>query len=322
MTAPHSTLVAPMPRPGDHVRLISPASFPSRELVAETKAVLESWGLVVEIGAHAFDQRGFMAGRDEDRLADLDDAFRDPAVRAVIATRGGAGAYRIADDLDFDAVRADPKPLIGFSDITALHLALWRHCGLAGIHGSLAGSRSAAATRRLLMGGEPAILHRDPRAMTVEAEVPGTATGALVGGNLGTVAHAVGVGLPPLAGTILFFEAERTIGLGQVDRQLTQLIRSGALHGVRGIALGRFPGFEDYTDRGWTLVDVFKDRLGALGVPVLGGIDAGHGADSLSLPLGPLAVLDTAAGTLTVEPAVGSGDADPRLPRAKREGLR
>ncbi|MFI7118576.1 LD-carboxypeptidase [Amycolatopsis sp. NPDC049868] len=162
MIAPRSTLIAPMPRPGDHVRLDSPASFPSRELVAETKAVLESWGLVVEIGAHALDQRGFMAGRDEDRLADLDDAFRDPAVRAVIATRGGAGAYRIADDLDFAAVLADPKPMVGFSDITALHLALWRHCGLAGIHGFLAGSRSAAATRKLLMAGEPAVLHRDP----------------------------------------------------------------------------------------------------------------------------------------------------------------
>ncbi|RSN29227.1 LD-carboxypeptidase [Amycolatopsis sp. WAC 04169] len=296
--------MAPMPRPGDHVRLVSPASFPSRELVAETKAILESWGLVVEIGAHVFDQRGFMAGRDEDRLADLDDAFRDPAVRAVIATRGGAGAYRIADDLDFAAVLADPKPMVGFSDITALHLALWRHCGLAGIHGFLAHPRSAAATRRLLMDGEPAVLHRDPRAMTIAAEVPGTASGELVGGNLGTLAHAVGIGLPSLSGAILFLEAERTMGLGQIDRQLTQLIRSGALDGVRGIALGRFPGFEDFTDRGWTLVDVFKDRLGSLNVPVLGGIDVGHGPDPLSLPLGPAAILDTEAGTLTVEPAV------------------
>ncbi|WP_394361929.1 LD-carboxypeptidase [Amycolatopsis sp. SB7-3] len=301
MTAPPSTLIAPKPRPGDHVRLVSPASFPSRELVAETKAVLESWGLVVEIGKHALDQRGFLAGRDEDRL---DDAFRDPAVRAVIATRGGAGAYRIADDLDFAAVLADPKPVIGFSDITALHLALRRHCGLAGIHGFLAGSRSATATRRLLMDGEPAVLHRDSRAMTVAAEVPGTAAGDLIGGNLGTIAHAVGVGLPSLSGALLFLEAERTMGLGQIDRQLTQLIRSGALDGVHGIALGRFPGFEGFTDRGWTLVDVFKDRLGSLNVPVLGGIDVGHGPDPLSLPLGTAAVLDTETGTLTVEPAV------------------
>ncbi|WP_409494473.1 LD-carboxypeptidase [Amycolatopsis sp. cmx-11-12] len=105
---------------------------PSRELLADSVAVLESWGLIAEVGKHALDQRGYLAGRDEDRLSDLNDAFRDPGVRAVIATTGGAGAYRIADGIDFDAVRDDPKPLVGFSDITSLHLALWRHCGLAG----------------------------------------------------------------------------------------------------------------------------------------------------------------------------------------------
>ncbi len=293
-----------MLRPGDRVRLVSPASFPSRELLAGSAAVLEGWGLVVEVGAHALDQWGYMAGRDQDRLSDLNDAFRDPGVRAVIATRGGAGAYRIADEIDFAAVRADPKPMVGFSDITALHLTLWRQCGLAGIHGFLTGSRSANATRRLLMSGESTTLRRDPRAMTVAAEVTGIAAGNLIGGNLGTIAHAIGVGLPSLAGTILFLEAERTIGLGHIDRQLTQLIRSGALQGVRGVALGRFPGFEGYVDREWTLVDVFKDRLGSLGVPVLGGLDVGHGPDPLSLPLGPAAVLDTESGTLTVEQAV------------------
>ncbi len=283
---------------------MSPASFPSRELLAESADVLRNWGLMVEVGEHALDQWGYMAGKDEDRLSDLNEAYRDPGVRAVIATRGGAGAYRIAEDIDFAAVRANPKPLVGFSDITCLHLALWRNCGLAGIHGFLAGPRAAAATRRLLTSAESTTLHRDPRAMTVDAEVPGTAIGDLIGGHLGTLAHAVGAGLPSLAGAVLFLEAERSIGLGQIDRQLTQLIRSGALRGVRGVALGRFPGFEDYVDRDWNLVDVLKDRLGSLDVPVLGGIDAGHGPDLLSLPLGPTAVLDTEAGTLTVESAV------------------
>ena len=82
-----------------------------------------------------FDSVGYLAGTDEDRLADLNDAFRDPGVRAVFATRGGKGAYRISDKLDFDAVRRDPKPLVGFSDITAVHLTLWKECRLAAIHG-------------------------------------------------------------------------------------------------------------------------------------------------------------------------------------------
>ncbi|WP_414938596.1 S66 peptidase family protein [Amycolatopsis sp. cmx-11-51] len=231
-------------------------------------AVLESWGLIAEVGVHALGQWGYLAGRDEDRLSDLNDAFRSPEVRAVIATTGGAGAYRSADEIDFNAVRADPRPLVGFSDITSPHLALWRHCGLAGIHGFLAGSRSAASTRRLLMNGAPITLRRDP----------------------------------------LFLEVERSIGLGQIDRQVTQLIRSGSLRGVRGVALGRFPGFDDYTDRGWTLVDVLTDRLGSLGVPVLGGLDVGRGTDPLSVPLGPPAVLNTVAGTLTVAPGVSGKD--------------
>lgn len=297
-------LLSPRLRFGDRVRLVSPASFPTREWVIESSEILQSWGLTVEVGEHALDQWGYMAGRDHDRLNDLNDAFRDPGVRAVITTRGGAGAYRIADSIDFDAVRTDPKPLVGFSDTTNLHLALWQHCRLAGVHGCLAGNRAAASVRHLLMNIQPITLHRDPPALTAAIAVPGTAAGHLIGGNLASITHFIGAGLPSLDGAILFLEAERTIGLGQVDRQLTHLIRSGSLKGVQGVALGRFPGFEDYTDRGWTLLDVLRDRLGQLQVPVLGGLDLGHGPNPLSTPLGPTAVLDTNAATLIVQPAV------------------
>ena len=283
---------------------MSPASFPDEEELAEAVRVLEGWGLVVEIGEHALDRHGYLAGRDADRLADLHDAWRDPGVRAVFATRGGAGAYRIARDLDLDAVRVDPKPLVGFSDITSLHLALWRHCRVAGVHGFLAFPRSAASTRSLLMETEPAELHRDPEAFTAAVRVGGVCTGNVVGGHLGTLAWSVGTGLLDLDGTVLFLEAPRAVGLGHVDRQLTQLLHSGSLHGVRGVALGRFPGFEDYTDRGWTVLDVLRDRLAVLEVPVLGGIDVGHGEQPLSLALGPIAELDADAGTLTVGAAV------------------
>jgi muramoyltetrapeptide carboxypeptidase len=100
------------------------------------------------------DQWGYMAGRDEDRLADLNAAFRDPRIRAIVTTRGGAGAYRIADGIDFAAVGADPKPLVGFSDITNLHLALWEGARLAGVHGCLAGEQATSSVRTLLMEGE------------------------------------------------------------------------------------------------------------------------------------------------------------------------
>lgn len=303
--------LAPRLRPGDLVRLVSPASFPERAAVADCLKVLEAWGLRGDVAPHAFDEWGYMAGSDADRLDDLNQAFRNPEVRAIIATRGGAGAYRIADRIDFAAVRADPKPLVGFSDISFLHLSLLRNCQLGGVHGCLVGEAAQASVRQLLMTAEPIVHRRVPGAVSAAAEVPGTARGRLIGGNLASVATSVGARMPSLAGAIVFLEDQRVVGLGTIDRQLTQLISAGALEGIVGVAIGSFEGFRGYSDRGWTLADVLRDRLGQLGVPVLGGLFAGHDLhghdgtpDQMALPLGSLATLDTENGTLTVDPIV------------------
>ena len=161
------------------------------------------------------------------------------------------------------------------------------------------------------MTTEPLTVERDPSAHSAGIGVPGTARGPLVGGNLREVAGSIGVRLPSLRGAILFLEDRRTIGLGQVDRQLTHLLRSGALDEVAGVALGLFTEFDGYEDRGWELLDVLHDRLGGLGVPVLGGLELGHGGvgadggpDQAAVTLGPVATLDADAGTLTVGPCV------------------
>lgn len=308
-------LRAPRLRPGDRVRIVSPACPPGREEVARGVDLLTSWGLQVEVGEHVFDQWGYMAGRDEDRVRDLNSAFRDPGVRAVIAAMGGKGTYRIVDDLDTDALRHDPKPVVGFSDITHLHLALWSRCRLATLHGPFAkrddtytGPASAESLRRALMTTDPVTLHRDPSEATADVTVEGTATGVLMGGNLDAIRTETGAGLPSLRGAILFLEHQRGTGLGEVDRALTQLIRSRALDGLRGVTLGQFLGFDrdagDPTLGGWGISDVLRDRLSALGVPVLGGLPAGHGTNPPTVPLGTRATIDTAAGTLTVQPAV------------------
>jgi muramoyltetrapeptide carboxypeptidase len=303
--------LAPAVRPGDRVRLVSPASSPSIAWLTESIAILESWGLIVEVGTHAMDQWGYMAGRDHERLADLNDAFRDPGVRAIITTRGGAGAYRIADRIDFDAVRRDPKPVVGFSDITNVHLALWKHAHLPTVHGCLAGPNAQASVHHLLTSNQPLTIIRDEAAYSAAVSVPGHATGPLIGGNLRETAGSVGVRLPSMEGAILFLEDERKIGLGQVDRQLNHLIRSGSLDGIVGVALGLFTGFADYVDRGWTLLDVLNDRLGALGVPILGGLTLGHGGigvdggpDQFAATIGAAATIDATVGTLTVGPCV------------------
>ena len=142
-------------RPGDLVRLLSPASYPDEGWVLTSTAILTSWGLTVDVGKHALDKCGYMAGHDEDRIEDLTTAYRDPDVRAIVTTRGGAGAYRILDAIDSDAVRRDPKPLVGFSDITYLHLALWQQARMPGIHHQSCTATTAPTQHRYPPAGRP-----------------------------------------------------------------------------------------------------------------------------------------------------------------------
>lgn len=276
-----------------------------------TVCELESWGLRVEIGRHALDVWGPIAGRDDDRLEDLNDAFRDSGVRAVIAARGGAGSYRIADRLDFAALLHCPKPLVGFSDITNLHLAIWAQCRAATVHGCVAGRRASDSVRRLLMEPSPTVIARNPSAVSASINVAGRARGPLVGGNLRELAGWLGAGLLDWDGVILLIEDLKHVGIGQVDRNLTQLRRAGVFDRVAGVAVGLFDEFRGYIDGGWTVVDVLVDRLTDLGVPVLGGFDIGHGGvgqdggpDQYAVTLGAVAELDVDAGTLTTGPCV------------------
>ncbi|MEJ3750218.1 LD-carboxypeptidase [Actinomycetes bacterium KLBMP 9797] len=290
----------PRLRPRDRVRVVSPASFPSAEWAEQVMETLAGWGLRPELGKHALDRRGFMAGSDEDRLADLNDALRDPGVRAIVAAMGGAGAYRIVDGLDLAAVRADPKPVVGFSDITNLHIALWAATGLAGVHGCVGtGGRTDESCRRLLFETEPITLHAEPSSVTV----PGRATGVLVGGCAGAVSNFLGAGLPPLDGAILCLEGPQN---PHFDRMLWGMLRAGLLDGIRGFAIGDLAGLdpsvaEPGPDQAMTVI---RERLGGLGVPILGGLPFGHREDQLCLPLGVEATLDAHAGSLTADSAV------------------
>ena len=305
-----AALLPPRLRTGDRVRLVSPASPPEREHLARGAGILSGWGLNVEVGRHAFDSFGhYLAGRDEDRLADLNDALRDPGVRAILSTRGGKGAYRIASGLDFAAARRDPKPLVGFSEVTYLHLALWRRCRLVGFHGPLPGGsrrngdEAAEALRQALMKPVPVTFHPDPDELTAKVLVDGRATGFLMGGNLDTIGRSVGWACPSFDGAILLIE-DVDKHIGAMDRTLTQLLESGSLDGLRGVAVGQFIRSAEERPGKWSIVDLLHDRLGRLGVPVLGGLPIGHGLRPPTVPLGAMATLDTKTLTLTVEPGV------------------
>ena len=281
-------MTPPALRVGDAVRFVSPASTPDRGAVLRAAAELKSWGLRVEFGEHAFERSGFLAGTDEQRLSDLNAALRDPDIRAIIATRGGKGSYRIADRLDFAAARNDPKFLVGYSDITALHLSLFHHCGLAGIHGAVDPGHGALKTA--LMTDECILVRSRADEATAALTTRGSATGVLIGGNLDLVATSAGWNLPTLSGAILLLEAI-DMPIGQVDRQLTMLRKAGHLTGVAAVAIGRFTGFDP--NASVPIIDLLREHLDRLAVPVLGGLPLGHGDRPASVLVGSMAALDT-----------------------------
>ncbi|MEV0133418.1 LD-carboxypeptidase [Dactylosporangium sp. NPDC050688] len=291
--------------------IVSPSGPTLPERVERGIALLASWGLRVLVGRHVFDRSGYLAGHDDDRLRDLNAAFADPEVRAVVCTRGGYGAQRIVDGLRPGV----PKHLVGFSDITALQLAVWRHGRWPSVHGPGAAwfddrlpATSAASLRAALFTSGPLRSYRSDTEETGAVQVPGPPVrGVLLGGNLSMLASTVGTAdMPDLTGAILLLEdvAEAPY---RVDRMLTHLRRAGALRGVAGVAVGQFT---DCAGGGATTVaDVLREHLGALGVPVLGGLRIGHGVGQETVVLGAVATLDTGVGCLTSREAVNGNSA-------------
>jgi len=313
-------------RKGDTVALIRPGS-PSFDYGANEVAteIVASLGFTPKLMPNAGKRLGYLAGTDAERAADLNAAFADPKIDAVWCLRGGYGTSRILPLLDYGTIRKNPKPFIGFSDITATLNAINRLTGLVTFHGPVAGSTlseySLAAFRKVVTDGFAGPIAEPPpfapREGIVDREnrvwklAPGKAKGRLVGGNLSVFSTLVGTPFEPeLKGRILFLE-EIEEDPYRIDRWLTQLLLTGKLSGLSGVALGKFsdctPGpNRDSTLLGsWTWQEVCADRLGQLGIPVVAGLCFGHTRDKATVPVGAMAELDAGAGTLTLlEPAV------------------
>ena len=280
----------PRLRAGDQVRLVSPAGAAGPADVAKATRLLEELGLRVSVAAHAH------AGSDEQRVEDVNEALRDTGVRALIATRDCRAVHRVADDLDFTAAAAFPKLLVGFGEHTILHLVLWERAGVAGVYGTPFDDSFASA----VFATDPVHLHPRPGEPTAALTTSGRAAGVLLGGDHALVVTAGGWALPSLHGAILLLHGH-DLRPADVDRQLTMLHRSGRLDGVRGVAVGRYAS-EPRDDR--AVLDVLRDRLGRLGVPVLGGLPVTDDDARTAIPIGTRAVLDADAGLLTIEAAV------------------
>lgn len=294
--------------PGDRVAVVSPSGPVPADRLDAGLAVLASWGLDAVLADHArgtHERFGYLAADDAARAADLMEAWCDSTVSAVFCARGGYGVHRMVDLLDWTSLAAaGAKVLVGFSGVTALHQAFAARLGLSTVHGPVLtslGSGDQESRRHLhSMLFEPAAV----TALTpspARTLAPGRARGVLVGGNLALLAAETGSrNVWPAAGSIAVLE-DVSEAVYRLDRQLTQLLRSGWFDGVRGVVVGQLTENASPEE----VADLVGDRLGPLGVPMLMDAPVGHTRRNLAFPLGVPAVLDADAGTLVLrEPAL------------------
>ena len=306
---PGQSLVrAPRLVAGDAVAVVAPSGPVPVDRLEAGLAVLRSWGLEVREMPHVrgrLEGREYLAAEDPARAQDLMDAWCDPEVAAVVCARGGYGAQRVVDLLDWTSLaEAGPCVLLGFSDITALHQAFATRLGVSTIHGPVVTSLGAGdSTSRehlhsmLFTPSEALDLTPEP----VEVVVPGRAEGVLVGGNVAVLSAGVGTTTQSTAEGCIAVLEDVGEDLYRLDRALTHLVRSGWFDGVRGVVAGSFEGCGAVE----SVRGLLHDRLGASDVPLLLGAPFGHGPRNLALPFGVPATLDARAGTLVLrEPAL------------------
>ena len=277
----------------------------------------ESKGYRVKLGEHVFERDDYVAGDAEHRAADVMAMFLDPEVDVVQCFQGGYGSMQTIPHLDFDAIAAHPKALVGYSDITALHVALRQRAGIGTVYGNgLAGMGDKECTDfsrdrlvEVLRGGGTGEVPRDPDDPYVRAIAPGKVTAPLVGGCLWLLMQTMGTPWEvSFDGCILFFE-DVDAPAWYVDGNLLQLQQAGKLDGVVGVVVGEMEKCDWREQRPeWpqtrSIEDVLERYLEPLGVPVLYKLPLGHGKHLAALPLGVTATLDADARTLVIEQPV------------------
>jgi muramoyltetrapeptide carboxypeptidase len=302
---------------GGTIGVAAPASpYDSRSEVLRGVEWWESQGYRVVLAEHVYARDDYVAGDAKDRAADLDALFADPEVDVVQALQGGYGSAQVIPYLDFVTIGANPKPLVGFSDITALHVAIRQRTAMPTVYGNgLVGVGAAETTeftrKRLLdvlTGDGTGPVPPNPDDPYVRAIRGGTATAPLAGGCLWLLLQTMGTPWEvELDGAIFFFEDYKAPPY-YVDGMLTQLRHAGKLDGVAGVVVGEMEGC-DWGDlrpvsdwaRSRSLEDVLEEHLEPLGVPVIYRLPLGHGKHLASIPLGVRYTLDADRRTLTLE---------------------
>jgi muramoyltetrapeptide carboxypeptidase len=321
-SATHMTPLIKPPRlaRGDVVGLVAPGGYTTDAAIEQAVRHIEALGLCVKQGTYLREVWGNYGGTVAARIADLHAMFRDPQVKAIWAIRGGSGCISLLRHLDYRLIRTHPKILLGYSDITALHLAIHRHAGLVTFHGPVASSTpSDYSTQHLLaVLMEPRDAYTIP--MSVENDLRalddpwyatrtvhgGVAEGRLIGGNLSLVSALAGTPYAAdFTGSLLFIE-EVNEEPYRIDRWLTQLDLAVGLDRAAGVMVGICENCGPQGDGpSLTLDETLDVHLRPLRAPAVTGYSFGHIRHQFTLPVGVRARLDTAARTVTLlEPGV------------------
>ena len=297
-------VVPPYIQPGDRIGIVSPSGSFERERLRPGLSYLRNRGFRVRVGSAVYDRDRYLAGQDPDRAKDLNVMFADPEIRAVFVTRGGFGAARVLGLLDYEAIRKCPKPLVGFSDTTAIQMGIYGRTGMVSysgvtLCGDVAASGMPEVTETSLWN---ALMCGRFEEMAGVAALRGRfAEGKLLGGCLSVIASLMGTGyMPDTSGALLFLEDVNEAPY-RVDRLLTQLRMAGVFDRVAGVVFGRFEGCEPEREEEGTVDDVLRGFSSSVAVPVFRGLQYGHCAGRRVLPIGLRAAVDGSRGTLQIE---------------------
>jgi len=282
-------------KPGDTVAVVAPAAAIDRDHLERGVNALAGCGYRVKVSGRALDRSGILAGSDRERASEMQQYFDDPDVKAIFAARGGYGCGRLLPLLDFDRIARKPKIFLGFSDATFLLNALVRLSRMVCFHGPMVAmdfarglsQRSLDHLRRLL-SGESGPFELEAR----ESLHPGVAEGELIGGCLSVLVAMIGTPYAPdFEDKVLFLEdtGEKAY---RIDRMLVHLKQAGALERVAGVAFGGMRSFDGSEQERRMMREFMIEQTVGFGCPVIAGIEAGHGTENLTIPLGARVRLD------------------------------
>lgn len=290
---------------GDTVAVVAPSSPIKPENLEVTRSVLESLGLKPKFYPSCHLRHGHLAGPDVDRATDVNAAFADPEAKAVFCLRGGYGTPRLLEKIDYDLIRNNPKIFLGYSDITGLHVALNRQCGLITFHGPTAysedifnhpGEYTQTHLKQALFNPEPLGRYAAPEGESLETLIGGVCEGEVVGGNLSLLTSALGSPYEiDTRGKILFIEEVSEFNY-VIDRMLMSLDLSGKFRDCAGVLLGTWQGctaeqgYQDKVDG--SLASIFEEILYKHNKPIVNNFRAGHVSPQFTIPMGTRIRLD------------------------------